>query len=292
MEMRKNTYINPKSKITKVSKPDSEDCDRLYEEILVNEENLKTHMTRSTNESENAGNNTERSRCNRLARICLELLCGVLLVAIIPLTIERQQLQTSNTNLITERDQLQTSYSNLTIEKQQLQVKIQQIAKEKEDLQSSSNTMRNQMDLLQKEKNRLQQKLNDLHTCNVTGWLYFKSSFYYISTEKKSWDDSRQYCRERGADLVIINSSEEQDFLANILVSIKSFIAWIGLTDRDTKGRWKWVDGSALTTGYWGDGEPNDTGEEDCVEFYPFNKKWNDRKCSAIEQWICEKRTE
>uniref|UniRef100_A0A3B4DUN8 C-type lectin domain-containing protein n=1 Tax=Pygocentrus nattereri TaxID=42514 RepID=A0A3B4DUN8_PYGNA len=127
------------------------------------------------------------------------------------------------------------------------------------------------------------------NTNNARGWLYFRSSFYYISAEKKNWDDSRQYCRERGADLVIINSREEQEFLANVVGSIKGIIAWIGLTDRHTEGRWKWVDGSALITGYWGDGEPNDTGEEDCVEFYPVNKKWNDRQCSATDQWICEK---
>lgn len=42
------------------------------------------------------------------------------------------------------------------------------------------------------------------------GWMYFDSSLYYISTEEKNWNDSRQDCKERGIDLVIINSKEEQ----------------------------------------------------------------------------------
>ncbi len=40
--------------------------------------------------------------------------------------------------------------------------------------------------------------------------MYYQSSFYFISSEKKSWTESRRYCTERGADLIIINNREEQ----------------------------------------------------------------------------------
>ncbi len=39
-------------------------------------------------------------------------------------------------------------------------------------------------------------------------WIYFQSSFYHLSTERKNWDDSRQDCQKR-ADLIIINTNEE-----------------------------------------------------------------------------------
>ncbi|ROI89224.1 C-type lectin domain family 4 member E [Anabarilius grahami] len=75
------------------------------------------------------------------------------------------------------------------------------------------------------------------------GWIYYQSCFYYISSEKRNWTESRRYCTERGADLIIINNREEQEFVKNSSVSL-----WIGLTDSDVEGRWEWVDGSTLTS--------------------------------------------
>lgn len=40
-------------------------------------------------------------------------------------------------------------------------------------------------------------------------WVDFGSSSYYIS-QKKNWTESRKDCKNRGADLVIIDSKDEQ----------------------------------------------------------------------------------
>ncbi|XP_060772574.1 C-type lectin domain family 4 member M-like isoform X2 [Neoarius graeffei] len=137
---------------------------------------------------------------------------------------------------------------------------------------------------LTKEKDEFQKQITNL------GWTYFSSSFYYISQIKKNWTESRQDCRERGADLVIIKSGEEQEFILNLVGSSRN--AWIGLSDRDTEGEWKWVDGTPLTTVYWSDGEPNNNnGDEDCAENFNSSdrKGWNDLPCSRNQLWICEK---
>ncbi|KPP61268.1 C-type mannose receptor 2-like [Scleropages formosus] len=127
----------------------------------------------------------------------------------------RDQLWTNYSSLVTERNQLSTSYIQSTAERDELQKHL-------------SNCQANE------------KKTKQVYP---EGWRNFRFRCYYISREKKSWSDSQQFCRWRGADLVIINTREEQDFIKNFHKKV-----WIGLTDRDKEGSWKWVDGTQLTT--------------------------------------------
>ncbi|XP_031670682.1 C-type lectin domain family 4 member E-like isoform X2 [Oncorhynchus kisutch] len=204
------------------------------------------------------------------------------------LTEERDQLQTSNNTRTKERDQLQTSDNTLTNERDQLQTSYNTLTKERDQLQISYNTLTKERDQLQKETELLKQSLVE-KVC-PRGWKKLGSSCYYVSTEKKSWEESRQDCRNRGADLVVINSQEKQT-LVNWLCGVKNYV-WIGLTDSVTEGTWKWVDGTPLTTKYWNSKEPNGGRAENCVYFYSWSSDtgaWWDYDCSYKYRWICEK---
>ncbi|XP_034447685.1 CD209 antigen-like isoform X3 [Hippoglossus hippoglossus] len=143
---------------------------------------------------------------------------------------------------------------------------------------------------LKEERDQLKRKLKTFDHYTQEGWVYFRSSFYFISSVEKSWGDSRDDCLQQGADLVIINSKEENEFTRQF-----RRLFWIGLTDTETEGTWKWVDGTLLntTTSFWHPGEPNSSGntDEDCGEarynYAEYN--WNDNKCNKLNFWICEK---
>ncbi|KAI1887303.1 hypothetical protein AGOR_G00188900 [Albula goreensis] len=125
-----------------------------------------------------------------------------------------------------------------------------------------------------------------IHYSCPQGWIKFSSSCYYISNDRKTWNESRQNCREREADLVIINNKEKQMFIS------KFHNFWIGLTDSNKEGNWKWVDGTTLITGYWIDGQPDNEDNEDCVVTYGQKNPeatWNDLTCSCTAHWLCEK---
>ncbi|XP_058240761.1 C-type lectin domain family 4 member E-like isoform X1 [Hemibagrus wyckioides] len=257
MEMNEEIYANAEVAA------DSSDSEQSYEDGHVNEDNLQTQRTGRFKQSETSGGETTRIRCYRLTALCLLLLSIVLLTAITVLWIkfnilstDKTKLETSHNNLTIERDQLQTSYNTLTIEREKLQ-------REREELERFSNKL---------------------------GWIYFSSSVHSISNESMTWTESRQDCRGRGADLVIINNKEEQEFISKLLGIRK---AWIGLNDRDKEEEWKWVDDTRLSTGYWGRGEPNSkAGDEDCVLTGDRSDpvwNWADYPCDDKFIWICEK---
>ncbi|XP_061736835.1 CD209 antigen-like protein E [Nerophis ophidion] len=121
------------------------------------------------------------------------------------------------------------------------------------------------------------------------GWILFGSSCYYISSQRRSWDKSRQDCLQRHADLVIINSRQEQAFLTGFTEA-----AWIGMSDRVQEGNWIWVDGTPVNRDKlkWAPGQPDGAfGGEDCGDLRTMSNflGLNDSKCSAQSKWICEK---
>uniref|UniRef100_A0A673VX72 C-type lectin domain family 17, member A-like n=1 Tax=Salmo trutta TaxID=8032 RepID=A0A673VX72_SALTR len=208
---------------------------------------------------------------------------------------ERDQLQTSYSNMTKERDQLQTSYNTLTKERDQLQTSYNTLTKERDQLQTSYNTLTKERDQLQTERDFLSGRFTNLKQTCSEGWQKFDSSWYFLSTETKTWKKSREDCMERGADLVIINSDKEQEFLFKLN---KGF--WIGLTDSVTEGTLIWVDGTPLTNPrYWspyqpdnGGDKPEEYGEEDCVHIHKEQsprKSWNDLSCDSKLYWVCEK---
>ncbi|XP_058260444.1 C-type lectin domain family 4 member E-like [Hemibagrus wyckioides] len=105
----------------------------------------------------------------------------------------------------------------------------------------------------------------------------------YFVTISMSWNKARQECRSKGADLVIINSQEEQEFLSLTVPGE----AWIGLSDSAEEGKWMWVDNTNMTTGFWWQGEPNDYEQkEDCAAT---GSKFAQDKITAWADYPCEK---
>ncbi|XP_059401142.1 CD209 antigen-like protein D [Carassius carassius] len=196
-----------------------------------------------------SGGDCVKIRRYRAGLVCFVLLCVLLLTGVILLCVH---IHIKNTNHTEEKDQLLTKITHLT--------------KERDGLLSST---------------------CDRINLFSDGWInYHNCSLYFISSLKKTWTESRRFCTERGADLIIINNREEQDFVEKIS---PNYVVWIGLTDSEVEGTWKWVDGSTLNPSFsfWNSQEPDGQRKENCAR--NFSPGWADYSCSDLGQWICEK---
>uniref|UniRef100_A0A8C3HCI2 C-type lectin domain-containing protein n=1 Tax=Chrysemys picta bellii TaxID=8478 RepID=A0A8C3HCI2_CHRPI len=119
------------------------------------------------------------------------------------------------------------------------------------------------------------------------GWAWFQRTCYYFSESTKIWREAKQFCLDYGAQLVIINTKEEQP--GTLQTSTRNSRAyWLGLSDKKVENQWLWVDGSPLKLSFWSSGEPNDSGDEDCGTM-TLDGRWNDINCYMTDYWICEK---
>lgn len=89
--------------------------------------------------------------------------------------------------------------------------------------------------------------------------------------------------------LANITSSEENSFVAARITQD----GWFGASDAAVEGDWVWLDGPESGTlfwrgtgngtafGYenWANNEPNQSGDEDCSQFYANGSGWNDLPC-------------
>uniref|UniRef100_A0AAY4AVF3 C-type lectin domain-containing protein n=1 Tax=Denticeps clupeoides TaxID=299321 RepID=A0AAY4AVF3_9TELE len=145
------------------------------------------------------------------------------------------------------------------------------------------------------ERDQILERYTGLHEDLLTNYSSFEkqkkqfqelNGLIFISATKDVWNASRNYCREKGGDLVVINSREKQ-----VVINKMGLNGWIGLSDESEDKTWRWVDGTTLTAKYWDKGQPNNM-NEDCVVFH--SKKdntlltWHDYPCSSKQLAICE----
>lgn len=97
----------------------------------------------------------------------------------------------------------------------------------------------------------------------------YEGHSYAVCDEAMSWDDAKAACEMRGGHLVVINDEKEQQFLQTIVIGGKKPYYWIGLSDSETEGTFKWVNGDSLTYTNWGEGQPDNWQDSEDVVMLP-----------------------
>ncbi|XP_034712307.1 FRAS1-related extracellular matrix protein 1a isoform X2 [Etheostoma cragini] len=113
------------------------------------------------------------------------------------------------------------------------------------------------------------------------GWTFHGGHCYTLSTDHKAtWSTANRACRERyKGTLASVLSKANMDWLWDFSRR-KPF--WIGLNDRDGKGRWEWAGGEPVTYTNWRKTPPRSKrkGSKKCVLVWR-RAKWQIRDCKT-----------
>ncbi len=131
---------------------------------------------------------------------------------------------------------------------------------------------------------------------------------YFISASQSTWDGARSLCQERGQgwDLATPRSAQQQQELEKLIDTE----TWLGASDLDAAGSWKWAtdsaefwrgdaSGSAIDDQYtrWGPMQPQtDSGSGHCVRLVYVGEYgswlWATSNCGFRYSVICEGSTQ
>ena len=105
----------------------------------------------------------------------------------------------------------------------------------------------------------------------------YKSSHYEVYTTVTDWQTAEKICEAKGGHLVTIGSRAENAAVFEHIMNTSLTRYWIGLSDVESEGVWKWVNGETSEFRNWTDGEPNnDNREENYAEIHSGSGTWND----------------
>lgn len=117
---------------------------------------------------------------------------------------------------------------------------------------------------------------------------------YMLLNALTDWTGAQAACLALGANLVSIETAEEQLLVAGLAVQypVDQPDLWIGASDTVVEGSFVWVDQAALVYDNWRLNEPNNGGidGEDCAIIEgDALLEWDDRSCAVLHPAICER---
>ncbi|XP_060792851.1 asialoglycoprotein receptor 1 [Neoarius graeffei] len=237
--------------------------------------------------------------------VCVFTVLAVLLLAII-ISISLTKTQVNRRFSAVESDIKNLSQSLVSVIN-----KIQQLENHGDEVVRSVNGLRHSLNSLQTqaqdfftEVNSIQDAVTQLkcrfnalqnnHTqdqCCPTDWQLYSSRCYYFSNDGKSWNEARDVCGNMKAELLILKSKEEKEF---VIKNTRPYFYWLGLSDERT-GKWEWLDGTPyqMDKSEWMPGQPDDWhlhglgGGEDCAHFHR-DGRYNDDHCTRKYRFVCK----
>ena len=119
---------------------------------------------------------------------------------------------------------------------------------------------------------------------------YFGGHTYVYIKNKEDWQTARELCNDVGGCLLVVEDEKENTFISNILAED----TWLGLTDEEEEGNFRWINGAEFLFSNWQISEPNNWDGNQNYAHYKraIAFKWNDTEPGGTHYdgnfFICE----
>nr|XP_040026001.1 C-type lectin domain family 10 member A-like isoform X2 [Gasterosteus aculeatus aculeatus] len=284
--------------------------DTVYDEVKVKSE-----------ASQRSADAHGRERClwpvGCLAIACVLLLLGLVGVAIYLATIsdEITKMNQLRENLLADKQDLRNVSEQLNKELNSLKLQLENMTQNYNVSEGKNTKLEN---VIQELKENFTKQITDLEDnwekfnvsraqwtidsycpadtskvrkCSacLKGWDQIQKSCIVLHnseapSELKTWEEARENCRGRDADLVVVHDEEEKNVIDAKITHIPvSQGYWMGL--RVEGGTWKWIDGTDLMNASW----IERPAEGHCAVSLG-NKGWTSVKCDEKRTRICSKK--
>ena len=104
---------------------------------------------------------------------------------------------------------------------------------------------------------------------------------------KRSWADAEEFCQQEGGNLVSVTSEAINEHIYKEKKRRDLSWLWLGGSDQEKEGVWKWSDGSLWEINNWNLGEPSNQTGQHCLSQAYYSQKWNDYSCNAKINFVC-----
>jgi hypothetical protein len=106
----------------------------------------------------------------------------------------------------------------------------------------------------------------------------FGGHSYALISDKATWHVAKRRCEEMGGHLVAIETAMEEQFVKQLCGQVT---AWVGASDEDEEGIWKWVTGERIELRI-----QSDNPEDNSLALY--KQVWHDVTPGTRYAYICE----
>ena len=135
----------------------------------------------------------------------------------------------------------------------------------------------------------------EVDTREEEGWQeevsYWEGSKYKLYTERKTWEDAEATCQRNGGHLASVLSDGEQEEVRAAMGAMGAMGSmgamgeggwlWVGATDSEEEGVWRWADGSLWGYHNWAEWYGHKGNNSNCVVISMYDDyKWRTTSCT------------